>query len=260
MVTVEASWLPRATVDRSNDDTTARFQDYRRQGLVEQRNALVEEFLPLARGFARRFARRGVPLEDLEQVAQLALIGAVERFDPEVGVRFVTFAGRTVEGELKRYFRDKAWSVKVPRQFQDLGIAVRNELELLTKSLQRTPTVQELAVALGAEVDEVLMAMEASQAFAVDSIDAPIRGEEGASTIADSIGALDAGSVMVDDRDLVASLLQRLPARERRILELRFFAERSQREIAEEIGTSQMHVSRLMRRALTNLRSSLEET
>jgi RNA polymerase sigma-B factor len=246
-------------VDRSNDRLTASFQDYRRQGRVDQRNDLVEEYLPLARGFARRFARRGVPLEDLEQVARLALIGAVERFDPEVGVRFVTFAGRTIEGELKRYFRDKAWSVKVPRQYQDLGIAVRNELERLTKSLERTPSVQEVAEAVGAEVDEVLMAMEASQAFAVDSIDAPIREDDGAATVADTLGEVDLGSGMVDDRDLVADLLGRLPDRERRILELRFFADRSQREIAEEIGTSQMHVSRLMRKALGNLRSSMDE-
>jgi len=234
------------------------FKEYHRSGQVALRNELVEEHLALARGFARRYQGRGVAVEDLEQVARLALLGAVERFDPAVGVRFVTFAGRTIDGELKRHFRDKAWSVRVPRQYQDLGIAVRSALDTLGKELGRAPTIPELAEAVGAEVDEVLAAMEAAQAFRADSIDAPLGGGEVGATVADGLGHDDMGPTMVDDRALVADLLGRLPDRERRIVELRFFAERSQREIADEVGMSQMHVSRILRKALTTLRQSLD--
>ncbi|MCL4128327.1 UNVERIFIED_CONTAM: hypothetical protein GTU68_013793, partial [Idotea baltica] len=139
------------------------------------RNELVEEHINLARGFARRYSRRGVALEDLEQVAQISLIGAVERFDPAVGVRFQTYAGRTVDGELKRHFRDKAWAVRVPRRYQDLGVAIRTSLDTLSKELGRTPTIVELAEAVGAETDEVLAALR--KAFTADSIDAPTPGE-----------------------------------------------------------------------------------
>lgn len=239
-----------------------RFEEYRRTGDVDLRNELVEEHLALARGFARRYRDRGVPLEDLEQVARLSLIGAVERFDPEVGVKFATFAGRTVDGQLKRHFRDKAWSVRVPRQYQDLGIAIRAALDTLTKELGRSPTIPELAEAVGADTDEVLAAMEAAQAFRADSIDVPVAGDShrggGRATMADSLGTTDAGPSLIENRELIGGLLATLPERERRIVELRFFAERSQRDIAEEVGISQMHVSRLLRKALSTLRASAE--
>lgn len=239
-------------------DADERFQEYRRSGVVELRNELVEEHLTLARGFARRYRQRGVALEDLEQVARLGLIGAVERFDPSQGVRFTTFAGRTIDGELKRHFRDKAWSVRVPRQYQDLGVAIRSTLDALSKELGRAPTIPELAEAVGADIDDVLATMEAAQAFRADSIDVPISGDEGGTTMAEALGIDDLGPTLVDNRDLVADLLNQLPGRERRIVELRFFAEKSQREIADEIGISQMHVSRLLRKALTSLRTSID--
>ncbi len=235
-----------------------RFEEYRRTGSIDLRNELVEEHLNLARAFARRYSNRGVALEDLEQVARMSLIGAVERFDPEVGVRFSTFAGRTVDGELKRYFRDKAWSVRVPRRYQDLGLAIRAALDTLTKELERPPTIPELAEAVGAEIDEVVASMEASQAFRADSIDAPSGADGDAPTIADELGASDIGPSAFENRELVGDLLRRLPERERRIVELRFFGERSQRDIAKEVGISQMHVSRLLRKALATLRSSIE--
>lgn len=238
----------------------ARFEDYRRAGDVALRNELVEEHLNLARGFARRYRNRGVPLDDLQQVAQMSLIGAVERFDPNVGVQFSTFAGRTIDGELKRHFRDKAWSIKVPRQYQDLGIAIRSTLDTLSKELGRSPSIPELADALGAEVDEVLAAMEAAQAFKADSIDMPLGSDETGTTVAESLGSTDIGPAALDNRDLVAGLLDRLQDRERQIVELRFFADRSQRDIADEIGVSQMHVSRLLRKALVTLRESIDET
>ena len=244
--------------DRSAD-IEARFEAYRRTGDVELRNELVEEHQVLARAFARRYRDRGVAVDDLEQVGLLALIGAVERFDPEVGVKFKTYAGRTIDGALKRHFRDKAWSVRVPRQYQNLGIAIRNALDELSKELGRNPSVAELADAVGADIDEVLAAMEASQAFRADSIDLPSGSDErgGASgTMAESLSSTDAGPALFDDRELLSGLLATLPERERRIVELRFFGERSQRDIAEEIGISQMHVSRLLRRALATLREA----
>ncbi len=235
-----------------------RFEEYRRTGDVDLRNELVEENLTLAQAFARRYARRGVPLEDLEQVARISLIGAVERFDPEVGVRFKTFAGRTVEGELKRYFRDKAWALRVPRRFQDLGLAIRAAMDNLSKELGRSPTIAELAEAVGADMDEVVAAMEVGQAYRADSIDAPIGGDDSNSSVSDSLGSSDIGPELFDNRELIVDLLSRLPDRERRIVELRFFADRSQRDIASEVGMSQMHVSRLLRKALATLRASLD--
>jgi RNA polymerase sigma-B factor len=236
-----------------------RFQAYRESGTPELRNELVEEHLDLARAFARRYTHRGVPLDDLEQVAQMNLIGAVERFDPGRGVKFSTFAGRTIDGALKRYFRDQAWSMKVPRQYQDLGVAVRSNLDRLTNELGRAPSIPELAAAVGADSDEVLAAMEVAQAFRVESIDTPRRGDHDGQPLAEGIGAADAAPLLFDDRDFVADLLGRLPERERQIVERRFFGEQSQREIAEAIGVSQMHVSRLLRKALLTLRTSLDE-
>lgn len=238
--------------------SAARFETYRRTGGIELRNELVEEHLALARGLARRYRQRGVALDDLEQVATLGLVGAVERFDPELGVRFETFASRTIDGELKRHFRDRAWAIRVPRQYQDLGITIRAALDELSKELGRSPTIPELAESVGVEVDEVLAAMEAGQAFRADSIDAPAGGDEVGATVADRLGSVDEGPGRLDDRELVAGLLDRLPDRERRIVELRFFAERSQRDIAAEVGISQMHVSRLLRRALTTLRAEVD--
>ncbi len=247
-----------ATEATDGDDRADRFEEYRRTGDVQLRNRLVEDHLNLARGFARRYRDRGVALEDLEQTARLGLIGAVERFDPDVGVRFQTFASRTIDGELKRHFRDRAWSVRVPRQYQNLGVAIRSNLDTLAKELGRNPTIPELAEAVGAEVDEVLAAMEAAQAFRADSIDVTLSGEDEGVTVADSLAVSDAGPVLFENRELVGDLLASLPDRERRIVELRFFGERSQRDIAEEVGISQMHVSRLLRKALATLREAAE--
>lgn len=237
----------------------ALFEAYQQSGEIELRNELVEAHLDLASGFARRYRQRGVALDDLEQVARLGLVGAVERFDPSVGVRFETFAGRTIDGELKRHFRDKAWSVRVPRAYQDLGIAIRSVLDELSKELGRSPTIPELAESVGADIDEVLAAMDANQAFKADSIDAPVVDDDGATTVGQQLASIDAGPARFDDRALVADLLQRLPSRERRIVELRFFHGQSQRQIADEIGISQMHVSRLLRGALATLREELAE-
>ncbi|MEM7349211.1 MAG: SigB/SigF/SigG family RNA polymerase sigma factor [Acidobacteriota bacterium] len=241
-----------------DDELLARFEAYRRKGDLALRNAIVEQYTDLARAFARRYDRRGVPREDLEQVAAMALIGAVERFDPTVGVRFSTFAGRTIDGELKRHFRDRAWSVRVPRRQQELGLAIRSSVDALSKEFSRSPTIHELAEAVGADVDEVLAAMEASQAFRADSLDAPIDDGSGPA-IVDALSTFDPGPLAVEQRDEVLGLLARLPVRQRRIVELRFYAEMSQREIAAKVGVSQMHVSRLLRSALATLRQPADD-
>ncbi len=243
-------------VEREAAATTGElFDRYRRERCIELRNRLVEDHLLLGRGFARRYARRGVALEDLEQVARMALIGAVERFDPELGVRFETFAGRTIDGELKRYFRDKAWSVRISRHHQDLGQAIRVSLDTLAKELGRSPTIPELAQSVGAEVDEVLAAMEAVQAYTAESIDAPSGAGEGV-TFGDTLGTIDDDPLRVEDRHVVAEMLGRLTAVERQIVELKFFGDRNQRDIAREVGMSQMYVSRTLHRALATLRRS----
>ncbi|MEM7324843.1 MAG: SigB/SigF/SigG family RNA polymerase sigma factor [Actinomycetota bacterium] len=235
-------------------DELARFEAYRASGDIELRNALVERHTSLAYAFARRYVRKGVSQDDLEQVAVLALIGAVERFDATLGIRFSTFAGRTIDGELKRHFRDRAWSVRVPRRQQELGLAVRSAIDTLSKELGRSPTIPELAQSVGVELDEVLAAMEATQAFRADSLDAPV-DDGSAQTRGDAIASIDPGPLALENQSAVAGLLAALPERERRIVELRFFQEMSQREIAAEMEMSQMHVSRLLRSALVTLRS-----
>ena len=248
------------TGDRPAGTDAERFRAYRRSADEVLRNELVEEHLNLARAFARRYDRRGVPLEDLEQVAQMNLIGAVERFDPDLGIKFSTFAGRTIDGALKRYFRDQAWAIKVPRQYQELGISIRSAIETLNGELGRSPTIPELAAALGVEPDEVLAAMEAGQSFRADSLDVPRAGDESGAPAAEAIGSVDAEPLRFENRELVADLLDQLPPRERSIVERRFFLEQSQREIADAVGLSQMHVSRLLRKALVTLRTAADET
>ncbi len=240
-------------VDRTTE-ADPRFVELRQTGSPALRDLLVEDHLRLARAFARRYDNRGVALDDLEQVARVGLVLAVDRYDPDVGVKFSTFAGRTIDGELKRYFRDRAWALRVPRRAKDLGVAVRRSIEELTQALGRSPTTAELAERVGAEPDEVLEALDAGAAFRVGSIDAPDPDSGGSA--ADGLGEAEGGYGSFEDADLVGRLLDRLSERERRIVELRFFEELSQREIAEQVGVSQMHVSRLLARALEAMRTS----
>ncbi|MGI9615301.1 MAG: sigma-70 family RNA polymerase sigma factor [Acidimicrobiales bacterium] len=261
---VAAAVAPRSServapaVEKAAESDNDRFSTYRKTGELSLRNELVEEHLNLARSFARRYRHRGVALDDLEQVALMNLIAAVERFDPSFGVRFSTFAGRTIDGALKRHFRDHAWAVKVPRHYQELSVALRAALERLTAELGRVPSTSELAIDLGAETNDVRAALEASHAFRAESIDSPPSSNGTARQLVARLGAPDDGEQRVDERDLVADLLGRLPDRERAIVERRYFREQSQRAIAAEVGMSQVHVSRLLRKALVTLRTSAE--
>jgi RNA polymerase sigma-B factor len=218
------------------------------------RDELVAMFQPLAEYFARRFVGRGEPIEDLNQVANIGLLSAIDRFDPTREVRFATYAAATILGELKRYLRDKAWAIKVPRPLQELGLRVNRLMPQLSQELGRSPTIQELADRLEATPEDVFEAIDAAQAYSVASLDAPI-GEEGRSP-SETIGGSDHSLELVDRWTAIAPAIKDLPDRERRVLYLRFFSEMTQSEIAEEIGVSQMHVSRILSHTLERLRAA----
>lgn len=237
-------------------------EHYRDTGDRRYRNRVVEHHLHLAEYFVRRFANRGVPLEDLRQVALLSIVRAVDRFDPGLEVTFATFAGRTVEGELKRYFRDRTWSVRPPRRTQELHLELRSARERLAQRLGRVPTVKELAVELEVGQDHVIEAMEASAAHRAASLDAPAPSPGDGSepdTASQQLAEIERGYLSVDARIVVQDLLDRLPPRERTVIELRFFEGLSQPEIAERIGVSQSYLSRIIRRTLVDLRARMGE-
>jgi RNA polymerase sigma-B factor len=217
------------------------------------REALLVRHRPLALYLARKFMGRGESLEDLEQVATMALLKAIDRLDLNRDVRFSTFATITVIGELKRHLRDRGWAVRVPRPIQELAVRITRVIGTLTQELARSPTVREIADHLGASEDDVLEALDASRAYTADSLDAPIGGNDGFSP-ADTLAVQDEGFESLDSWQTVAPLLRKLPERERAILYMRFFEEKTQSEIAQELGISQMHVSRLLARTLARLR------
>jgi RNA polymerase sigma-B factor len=215
---------------------------------------LVERMLPLARSLARRYANKGESLDDLEQVAALGLVKAIDRFDLERDVRFTTFAVPTIAGEIKRHFRDRGWMLRVPREVQELSARLAISRERLTRELGRSPSVPELAVAVRASVEQVLDALVAANAYRALSLDEPLG--DGLEAM-DSIGAPDAGFERVEQRFLLRSGMTHLAPREREILHLRFYEGLTQREIADRVGVSQMHVSRLIRRSIEALRERL---
>jgi RNA polymerase sigma-B factor len=228
---------------------------YHREGDLRAREELALRFMPLARQLAGRYRHAGESLEDLVQVACLGLLKAIDRYDPDRGEGFSRYAVPTMLGELKRHFRDKGWSVHVPRATQELVLKVSDALGALPARLGRSPRPRDVAEALGAPVEEVLEAMEAATAYEAASLDAPRPGplDEGSWTYADSLADEDPGFELVDIGETLRGTLDALPDRERLILRLRFEADMTQAEIAERIGVSQMHVSRLLRRSLERL-------
>jgi RNA polymerase sigma-B factor len=221
------------------------------------RDRLVEMHLPLVEYLARRFAGRGEPLDDLIQVGTIGLIKAVDRFDTERGVEFSTYATPTVVGEIKRHFRDKGWTVRVPRRLQELRAALSAATAQLTQDLGRSPTVSELATRLGVGEEEVLEGLESANAYAAVSLEAT--DDADGQSVLDTLGAMDEALEGVEYRESLKPLLDSLPERERRILVLRFFGNMTQSQIAAELGISQMHVSRLLARTLSQLRERLLE-
>jgi len=225
---------------------------FRRLPDPSARDELAEEFLPLAEYFARRFSGRGEPIEDLTQTASLGLLNAIDRFDPDRGVPFATYAAATIVGELKRHFRDRGWALRVPRNVQETAILVNRTMSSLWQDLGRAPTVPEIASAADIGEDDVLQALDALQAYTTDSLDAPT--SDASSTAAESIGQEDVSFEISEEWLSLAPALRDLPERERMILYLRFFEGKTQTEIAEELGISQMHVSRLVSQSLEKLR------
>ncbi|MFE1903778.1 RNA polymerase sigma factor SigF [Streptomyces gardneri] len=223
---------------------------------AELRNRLVRMHLPLVEHLARRFRNRGEPLDDLTQVATIGLIKSVDRFDPERGVEFSTYATPTVVGEIKRHFRDKGWAVRVPRRLQELRLSLTTATAELSQQHGRSPTVHELAERLGISEEEVLEGLESANAYSTLSLDVPDTDDE-SPAVADTLGAEDEALEGVEYRESLKPLLEDLPPREKRILLLRFFGNMTQSQIAQEVGISQMHVSRLLARTLASLREKL---
>jgi RNA polymerase sigma-B factor len=232
---------------------------YHEQDDLEAREKLIEQYLPLVRSLARRYSYRGEQLEDLVQVGCIGLIKAIDRFDIDRGVELTTYATPNIIGEIKRHFRDKGWSVRVPRGLQELNVRLSHLVEDLTVQLERSPTIAELAKAAGVEEEEVLEALESGQAYATLSLSTGGGGSDDGSDLdpLESLGEIEHEYEVSEDRAVLAPGLRALDDRERRILHLRFFEGLTQSQIAQQIGISQMHVSRLIRRALEKIRDEI---
>jgi RNA polymerase sigma-B factor len=224
---------------------------------VRQRDRIVERCLPLADHIARRFDGRGEPRDDLVQVARVGLVNAVIRFDVSAGSDFVSFAVPTIMGEVRRHFRDNSWSVKVPRRLKELHLRLGSATAELSQRLGRAPTASELAEELGMDRDEVIEGLVAGSSYNTLSIDTG-GGTEDAPAIADTLGDVDASLFQIENREALRPLLASLPERERTVLLLRFFESLTQTQIAERVGISQMHVSRLLAKSLARLRDQLQ--
>jgi RNA polymerase sigma-B factor len=243
----------------ADEEVAERFRAYRRTGDRRLRDELIEQHSWVAGYCARRFAGRGEPVEDLRQVASLGLVKAVERFDPDFGSPFLTFAMPTVLGELRRYFRDATWSVRVPRRAKDLYVEMNRTSELLRQRLGRSPTLPELAEELGASLDDVIAAFEAGGAYRPAPLETGADDDRGPETNS-VLGGDDRELMGADDRMTIRGLLDGLPERERSIVVMRFFGGLTQSEIAARVGLSQVQVSRLLRQMLDRMRSRLQVT
>jgi RNA polymerase sigma-B factor len=240
------------------DDVARKFAEYAEDRDSATRDELVEAHLGLAEYLARRFSNRGEPLEDLVQVASVGLLKAVDRFEPDRGVKFSTYATHTIVGELKRHFRDKGWAVRAPRRMQELYLRLGKIVSNLSQELGRSPTIPELALEAQVSEEEVLEALEAGQAYRFTSLDAPSPTEEDGDSLSTTLGEEDPELIDAEHRAALHPLIESLPTREQRILHLRFFEGMTQSEIAEQLGISQMHVSRLLARSLSQLRAAAQ--
>ncbi|HLM32521.1 MAG TPA: SigB/SigF/SigG family RNA polymerase sigma factor [Gaiellaceae bacterium] len=244
-----------ATPERTDRELLRR---YHHDGDVEARQRLIEQYLPLVRSLARRYSYRGEQLEDLVQVGCIGLIKAIDRFDIDRGVELTTYATPNIIGEIKRHFRDKGWSIRVPRGLQELNVKLSKLIEDLTVQLERSPTIPELAKAAGVEEEEVLEALETGQAYSTLSLSTPSSGDDNEDLDPlESLGELEPEYEVSEDRAVLAPGLRVLDERERKILHLRFYDGLTQSQIAQQVGISQMHVSRLIRRSLEKMREEI---
>jgi RNA polymerase sigma-B factor len=241
------------------DEVKRLLRELRRTDDPSIRARLIESHLGLVEYLARRFAGRGEPLDDLVQVGTIGLVKAVDRFDPSREVEFSTYATPTIVGELKRHFRDKGWAVRVPRRLQELNLRMGPVIAGLSQELQRSPTVAEIAKAADASEDEILEALDSAHAYSLVSLDAASSASEEGLSYHEQIGSEDEALHALEDRLSVGPLLRKLPPRDRLMLNLRFFKGMTQSEIAEQLGISQMHVSRLLAKTLVVLREALED-
>jgi RNA polymerase sigma-B factor len=246
--------------DRPSPEAIAElFERYRETKQRKLRNELVEIHIGFAYHVASRFKDRGVTADDLRQIALLGLVKSVDRFDPSNGAAFTSFAGRTIEGEIKRYFRDSTWAVRVPRSAKELHLLVRKANDELSTTLGRSPSVGEVAAHLDVSQDDVVKALGAGAAFRAGPLDVFASGEDaGAHDRSARLAEDDGALASVGDRLLVERLITGLPERQREIVRLRFFEELTQTQIAERVGVSQMHVSRLIRSALASMRELVD--
>ena len=232
-----------------------------RAGDIRARDELTRRFMPLARSLAQRYQRSGEPLDDLFQVASLGLVKAVDRFDPARQTAFSSYAVPTILGEIKRYFRDRTWAVRVPRGLQELSMRVDGAIDGLSEQCRRQPSVSEIAVAVGATEEDVLEALQVGGAYRAVSFEAPSGGTgEDAATVADSVGIDEDGFERAEERATLDALLAAVSAREREVLAMRFEQDMTQAEIGAEIGVSQMQISRIIRQALQRLRDAAQPT
>jgi RNA polymerase sigma-B factor len=233
---------------------------YHEEGDLAAREQLIEQYLSLVRSLARRYAYRGEQLDDLVQIGCIGLIKAIDRFDIDRGVELTTYATPNIIGEIKRHFRDKGWSVRVPRGLQELNVQISKLIEQQTVQLGRSPTIPELAEAAGVEEEAVLEALESGRAYSSVSLSTGgSSDDEGDVDPLESLGTEEHEYEISEDRAVLAPGFKVLDQRERRILHLRFFRGMTQSQIAEQIGISQMHVSRLIRRSLEKIRDEIAE-
>lgn len=251
--------VPEGKAAWDKERTRELFRQYKDEGSAEARDQLIVSHLNLVRFLASKFKNRGESLEDLVQVGTIGLIKAIDRFDPERGLEFTTYATPTIMGEIKRHFRDKGWSVRVPRRLQELSANVNQATDELTNQLQRSPSVAEVAERVGATVDEVLEAMESSSAYS----SVPLEGgsssddDESASVI-DHYVTEDADLAASDDRIVLEEAIADFSPREREVIRMRFVEGLTQVEIAERLGVSQVQVSRLLRRTLRRIQEKID--
>ena len=241
--------------ERTREDALlARYHD---EGDVRAREELVQRFLPLARDLALRYRYTDEPVDDLFQVAALGLLKAIDRYEPERGSKFTSYAAPTILGELKRHFRDRGWALRMPRDLQERVLAVTRARERLATGLGRTPTVPEVAAEVGVTREDVLEAVEAARSYEASSLDAPAsRDGVDSGPLIETIACVDTALELVESRDALARTWRTLPDLEQEVVRLRFMEDLTQREIGERVGYSQMHVSRIIRRALSRLETS----
>ncbi|RHF38917.1 RNA polymerase sigma factor SigF [Collinsella intestinalis] len=241
------------------EKTRELFRRFKEEGDMDAREKLVMSHLNLVRFIANKFKNRGEPIDDLVQVGYLGLLKAIDRFDPSRGLEFTTFATPTIMGEIKRHFRDKGWSVRVPRRLQELSAKVNQATDTLTSQLQRSPTIAEIADYLDATVDEVLEAMESSSAYSSVSLEAPSGADDDDTpSVIDRYATEDSDLAFTDDRIIIEEALASFSPRERDVIEMRFLKGMTQIEIAEKLGISQVQVSRLLRRTLKKIQDKID--